>query len=272
MSDCLDINNVIVDEANPIVFCFHYAGGSARVFQDWKKCSLVNYIPIELPGHGRRIIERIQNDLTSLSGDIAEEINKLMHKYSKNMKFAFFGHSLGAIIAFNVACELSSRYDRAPSALLVAGRHAPQDEDPSPYRTDMGVDVLKDEMRRLGHTPPELLDNKEFADFIMPVIYGDYQLSESYRYNYQKLQMPIYAYCGEEDTEANEEEMKHWADVTYGDFKLKAYGGDHFFIFDKKKSFESIVAKDVLKACGYMRRENININMQRRKRYERGTI
>lgn len=272
MSNYIDKTKLDLSGNNPIVFCFHYAGGNARVFSDWSKCRLVNFVPIELPGHGRRIREKLQNNIFVLSREIAEEISVLMKKQHSGRKLSLFGHSLGAIMAFNVACTLIKNYGLSPACLQVAGRHAPQDEDPSEYRTSMGMDILAEELGRLGHTPAELLGNADFRDFFMPVIYSDYQISESYRYNDQKLSVPIFAYCGNGDTEANEEEMKHWAFVTSGKFRLKSYEGDHFFIFNDKEAFSNIISYDTLKSCDYGAVKFTRSNGNNPYKYERGTI
>ncbi|MCR5529290.1 MAG: thioesterase [Saccharofermentans sp.] len=233
----------------PVIFCFNHAGGNARVFDHWIDSMMVDAVPVELPGHGKRIGEEARSDIRAVVGDIAEHIRQEVMKYEHPLEFSLFGHSLGAIVAFGVACNLRKKYGLKPCCLQVSGRHAPQDEDPSPYRTSMGIAPLIDEIRSLGHTPPELLENKEFLDFIMPTIYSDYKLSESFVYEKQKLDIPIYAYSGDTDRDADVKVMRRWSDVTSGVFKIRQFEGDHFYLFDDRNRVADRVVEDMLRCC-----------------------
>ena len=249
----LYINSQAIDEADqskPFIFCLHYAGGNAGAFNNWVKNSKVNYITVELPGHGRRISEELTTSLDSVCKNLANEIAEIIETKSlKSFEFSLYGHSMGAIMAFCTAKILINKYKILPKCIQISGRHAPMDEDPSPYRTNQGVDALVEELRDIGHTPEELLEVKEFRDFFIPMIYSDYKLAEDYIYDGTILDIPIFAYCGKDDSGADVSVMKRWEHVTSEKFSFKSYDGDHFFIFDLNKPFDNIIANDLLELC-----------------------
>lgn len=251
------------------IFCFHHAGGSSRVFHFWKS-EQIEFIPMELPGHGMRIREAFAEDMVELSKELARNIIRYRKKHKSVGEIALFGHSLGAITAFCVAYELINKYGEYPICLQVAGRHAPQDEDPSEYRTDMGQEALKQVLLEMGGTPEELLLDKEFSTFFLPIVYSDYKLNESFVYKNQKLDIPIYGYCGISDSDAGEEHMNRWKMVTSEEFYLKSYEGEHFFLYDEELNFSQILAKDARDAY----RKNVHKRMVENEKiiYERGVI
>lgn len=246
-SDSIFLDHIKGDR--PVIFCFNHAGGNARVFDHWINSKMVDAVAVELPGHGTRINEDTSVDIGSLCGDIAEHISKELKQCRKKVEFSLFGHSLGAIVAFGVACCLERKFGLAPCCLQVSGRHAPQDEDPSAYRTSMGIDPLIEEIKELGHTPPELMENREFLDFIMPTIFNDYALSESFVYEDQMLDIPIYAYSGSNDRDADVTVMRNWENVTSEKFRIRQFEGDHFYLFDKGNNVADKVVEDMLRCC-----------------------
>jgi surfactin synthase thioesterase subunit len=238
----------------PVIFCFHHAGGNARTFRNWIRSRMVDVISVELPGHGIRSAEPITSDLKTVCREIAASIAQELQKQEKPMEFSLFGHSLGAILAFDVTCYLRQNYGLRPCCLQVSGRHAPQDEDPSAYRTSMGIAPLVDVIRDLGHTPPELLESREFLDYIMPTVFKDYAMSESFVYDHQSVDVPIYAYSGSEDTDADQQIMQHWEDVTSEKFRMREFSGDHFYLFDQENHVADRVVEDMLHCCQSMKR------------------
>ena len=239
-----------IDKTRPLVFCFHYAGGTAGAFKPWETSTKVNFIPIELPGHGRRIREELTTSLSAICRDVAFEISQLMNTEDFfGSSFSLYGHSMGAIMAFCTAKLLIDKYRLIPTCVQVSGRHAPMDEDPSSFRTDQGMDALIDELRLIGHTPAEFIAVKEFRDFCIPMIFSDYVLAEDYQYDGTVLDLPIFAYCGREDFGADENVMKRWNQVTKNRFRIKSFSGDHFFIFEEGAFFSDLIAKDLLELC-----------------------
>lgn len=249
----LEIQGKEITGTRPVVFCFHHAGGNANVYREWKQCNTVDFVTMELPGHGSRIMEPPVKRIDSAAQEMAEGILELMYQKKFN-EFALFGHSLGAILAYKVADILMTERNVFPKSLHVAGRHAPQDEDPSPYRVSQGVDALESELREIGQTPEEVLNNDEFREFFLPMIYSDYAMSESYCYKGRPLDIPLYAYCGNEDSYANKEHMKRWEKATTGPFSIQEFTGNHFFVLDNRDFFQTLKS-DIGDACMWKQSE-----------------
>ncbi len=249
----------------PIVFCFHHAGGNARVYQQWTSCEKVDFVPIEYPGHGFLTRKPCHTDIEKVSDEFARFITELIGE--RKVRFSLFGHSLGAIIAFCVAEKLK-KYNFSPVCLQVAGRHAPQETDKSEYRTSMGQTALLKEIKAYGYTPPELLENEEYCNYMLPIMFHDYQMSESFKYRHQKLSIPIMAYYGNEDDGAEKEEMNKWQEVTDNLFRIKGFIGGHFFLLDNKYNFNNILADDMLSLV----QKNKTIHKQTTVCYEKGAI
>src|SRR5262245_31697623 len=116
------------------MFCFPYAGGTASVYRNWAGflAPTVQVIPVELPGRGARFQELPSVGMPALIEALAEAIIPLLDK-----PFAFFGHSMGAVIAFELARRLHREYDRRPQALFPSGRRAPQIPDTGPITYDL---------------------------------------------------------------------------------------------------------------------------------------
>ncbi|MGD8400920.1 MAG: alpha/beta fold hydrolase [Bacillota bacterium] len=209
------------------VFCFHYAGGSSAVFKHWARGGLpVAFIPVELPGRGTRISEPCPDEVASLLAELIPSLTAAI----ADRPFCLFGHSMGAVLAFEVAYLLRNQYGLQADKLIVAGRQAPHYPDPFEFKTYMGDEALIRELRRLGGTADQILESSEILQFLLPMIRSDYKLHESYIYRGQKLDIPIIAHTGRHDADAGAAVMKHWEEVTDGPFELHEFDGNHFFV------------------------------------------
>jgi medium-chain acyl-[acyl-carrier-protein] hydrolase len=145
--------------------------------------------------------------------------------------FAFFGHSLGAIVAFELARNIRRVFNREPEVLCVSGRRAPQIPSNKPARYDLPKDEFIEELRRIDGTPSEVLEHEELMELVLPLLRADFQLIETYEYREDApLGCPIVAYAGRSDDEASEELMSGWRSQTTSDFALHVVPGDHFFL------------------------------------------
>ncbi|MEM9341209.1 MAG: thioesterase domain-containing protein [Bacteroidota bacterium] len=208
------------------VFCFPFAGGSAAIFKPWlNKSEEAEYIPVELPGRGIRMMETPIAEMQELIDLIIPDLMEVA-----TTPFVFFGHSLGAVIGFQLAWTLQERQLPIPDLLVVAGRHAPHKADPSTLKSGLNDQEMMDELKRLNGTPKEVLENKEMLKFLMPMIRGDLRLHESFVYSGQKLSIPMVAHCGTLDDEADMDIMSHWSLTTDKPFQIRQFDGDHFFV------------------------------------------
>lgn len=210
------------------LFCFPYAGGSAHAFRAW-----VNDVPdwvelyaANLPGRGARVAEPSYTSLTQLTRALAHGIEPYLDK-----SFAFFGHSLGALLAFELARRLRRERGLEPAHLFVSAYHAPHLKDRSPPIHDLPDAEFLEQLRKLNGTPPEILSNAELMEFMLPILRADFEVLETYSYLPDfPAGCPLEAYGGLQDPEAGHQELSAWREHTTGSFALRMFPGDHFFV------------------------------------------
>ncbi|MEB3358920.1 MAG: alpha/beta fold hydrolase [Synechococcales bacterium] len=210
------------------LFCFPYAGGSARVYRDWgdRLPAQVEVCPVELPGRGRRITAPLFTSLDELLPHLGEALVPWLDK-----PFACFGHSLGGVIAFEWVRWLRQNRQPQPAHLWISAVRAPHLVANTPPIHDLPRAEFLAELRRYNGTPAEILENAELMDLMLPTLRADFALLETYGYWPQPpLTCSITALWGERDAIVKPEEMAPWQQHTVGTFSLEAVSGDHFFI------------------------------------------
>ena len=202
-------------QANLRLFCFPYAGGSARVFRDWQDFlpQNIQVCPLEIPGRGSRLMETPFDDMTALIKAIASAIKPCL-----DLPFAFFGHSLGALVSYELAVFLEREYGKSLTHLIVAGRQAPSIPDPNPKHALPKADLVA-ELGLMGGTPKEVLENQELLELLLPMIRADLKLDEAYHYeNSEPLNCPITVFGGLDDPETTNESLEAWERHTHNSF------------------------------------------------------
>lgn len=210
------------------MFCFPYAGGTAAVYRTWADClpRTVQVIPVELPGRGHRLKEAPFLSVPPLIDVLAEAIQPLI-----DTPFVFFGHSMGAVIAFELARRLSHDREIEPQALFVSGRQGPPVPDTEPPTYLLPRDQFIEELGRLEGTPKEVLEHAELMELMIPLLRADFQLIQTYEYvSGIPLRCPIIAYGGLEDRDVSREDLLPWKEMTSSTFALHMLPGDHFFL------------------------------------------
>lgn len=224
------------DDLNrPCLICLHHAGGNASVFNRLLRIDAdVLAVPVELPGHGRRMNEKAYKDMKQAAADLAAETAKIF----KGREIFIFGHSMGSVIAYELCKALESTHGIFPKMLILSGRNGPSDTDIHGFRYYMGEQALLEEMKRYGFMSPKLLENKEFMKSFIPVTMSDYYMIEQYEYaESEKLHTPIMLCYGEKDPDIDPEKADSWASITNGSFKKKIYPGNHFYMFEDGSTF-----------------------------------
>jgi len=227
------------EQAQLRLFCFPYAGGGASVFRGWAAHlpAGVAVCPARLPGRETRLSERPFESMD----DLVSTLRRVIHPYL-DRPFAFFGHSLGAVIAF----ELARALEAFPACLFVSGARAPQlrrDHVPPPPPSD---DELIAELQRLNGIPQELLEHRELMHLALPALRADTALYRNYVYKEgPPLTCPIHAYGGEEDERITRWHLDTWAEQTAQSFKLEMFPGGHFFLQTRQGEFLKALAGDL---------------------------
>ena len=185
---------------------------------------------IQLPGHGNRLreplIDRMEPLVDALTPMLVPHLDR---------PFAFFGHSMGAMISFEVARRLRRDGVPEPDYLFVSGRPAPQLPDQERRTYDLPEPEFLEELRRLNGTPKEVLEHPELLQLTLPIIRSDFALCQNYGYAVEApLDYPIFAFGGVDDAEVSPEQLQAWGDQTAASFTLRMLPGDHFFLISAR--------------------------------------
>jgi medium-chain acyl-[acyl-carrier-protein] hydrolase len=221
------------------LFCFPNAGAGASVFRGWQDLlPLVQVCPVQLPGRETRLAEaaftRIEPLVQALTEGLRPELGE---------PFAFLGHSMGGLLAFELAHQLRQAGAAGPLHLVVAGRPAPHMPRKLPQMHDLPDDEFRKELRELGGTPPAVLEHEELMQLLLPVLRADFTVCETYRCPARPpLACPLSAFGGREDDTVPEEDLAGWRQYTTGPFALHILPGDHFFLHTSRARFVELLA------------------------------
>src|SRR6185437_8848497 len=161
------------------LFCFPYAGGGPAIYRLWPQ-NLPTDVEIcvaQLPGRGTRMREQPFTNLDALVQAATEAIKPLLDK-----PFALFGHSMGAMISFELARRLREQGQPQPSYLFISGRRAPQLPNDDPLSYNLPDTELRQELLRLNGTPKEVLEHPELMELMLPLLRADFSVVETYEY------------------------------------------------------------------------------------------
>lgn len=210
------------------LFCFPYAGGNTSIFHGWPNLlpPTVEVYSAQLPGRGRRLMEEPLTRMPALVEAISQAILAHLDK-----PFAFFGHSLGAIVGFEVCRLLRKRQQREPQHLFVSGSGAPQTTDTGRALHDLPDSKFLKGLREFNGTSREILENGELMELLLPTLRADFAVSETYVYTPEPpLDCPITAFGGLQDYEVSRKRLEAWRTQTNAGFSLRMFAGDHFFL------------------------------------------
>ncbi|GAA2205286.1 alpha/beta fold hydrolase [Nonomuraea monospora] len=218
------------------LFCFPHAGGAAAAFRDWHRAfpPSVEVRAVQYPGRADRLRETPLDDAHLLADQVAEAMGPLLDRPA-----VLFGHSLGSVVAYETALRVR------PAHLVVSGRRAAH--VPRPGSVHLGTEQeLVAELRRLGGTEPELLDQPEVRSYILPIMRADYRMAETYRSRpAEPLDCPITAIIGDDDPEVDATNAGGWAELTRGGFKLHVLPGDHFYLVPRRTEVIDLIVEAV---------------------------
>lgn len=210
------------------LFCFPYAGGGATIYRSWSDYMPgdIEVCPVYLPGRESRFNEPAFTRLDPLVRVLAHVLQPLM-----DVPYAFFGHSMGSLISFELARYLRQAHMPEPMHLLVAAHRAPQLPDLRTPVHHLSDAALFDRLFQLGGTPGELLQHTELMQMMLPMLRADFALCETYTYTAQPaFSYPITAFGGKQDHLVSEHELQAWKEQTQAPFSLHLLPGDHFFL------------------------------------------
>jgi pyochelin biosynthesis protein PchC len=214
-------------ESDVRLFCFPFAGGAASYFYPFA-AALAPQIEVQAVQYpGRQ--DRHREPCLGTIPDLAEAIFDVV-RHTADRPYLFFGHSMGAIIAYEVTRMLEREGLPGPEWLLVSGQRAPSRQQPEDFHLRDDAQLVE-ELRTLGGTDPRWLDDKELLATILPPIRNDYRAIETYAYvPGPPLGCPVTALAADDDPYTSIPDVAAWREHSTGAFDLRVFTGGHFFL------------------------------------------
>ncbi|MFF3223102.1 acyltransferase domain-containing protein [Nocardia suismassiliense] len=228
--------------ARPRLFCFPHSGGGASVFRGWQQelPGWVDVLPVLLPGREERASEPPLADLDALADAVVDALRPHL-----DAPFALFGHSLGGLLAYQVALRLHGDGAPAPVALLVAGLAAPHRLTPDPMH-ELPDDELLDRIFEMGGTPAELRDERDLLRAALPALRADVTMFSTYQHRpAAPVECPIVVFSGRDDTMAAPDDADAWGELTDGTVRTRVLPGGHFFVRTHRRELTRMVTAEL---------------------------
>ncbi len=213
------------------LFCFHHAGGNPSVFRPWAEHlpESIELCCMQLPGRCGQAHEAPFTRMAPLVDSLARTIEPFLDK-----PFIFFGHSMGALIGFELARHLRRQGASLPMRLLVSGHSAPQLPYPGPPIHGLPDETFLECVRGYNGTPEEALQHEEWLELLLPVLRADFEVCETYSYTDEApLECPITALGGLQDSMVPEQSIRAWSEQTCAAFDKHMFPGDHFYLLER---------------------------------------
>ncbi|MFD0416961.1 thioesterase II family protein [Streptomyces sp. NPDC127108] len=215
-------------DPRPRLICFSYAGGTPSVYRDWPDLlgPGVRVVPVLLPGRGLRLGEEPYTDMAPLARDVTDALVAAGHVGDH----ALFGHSMGALLAYEVACELRARARPGPSHLFVSGSRAPHLYG-GPDDQALGDDDLRRLVRDLGALDSDDRVGGSYLERRLPVLRADLTLCARYRWRPRRpLDCPMTAFSAAHDPVAPPDRVDAWRTYTSASLLHRRVAGGHFYL------------------------------------------
>lgn len=230
------------EDAPVRLVCFPHAGGSASYYHpvSARFSPGVDVVALQYPGRQDRRKEPCVQDIETLADRITEQLLLLDEKPT-----VFFGHSMGAVLAFETALRLEHKGSHIPGGVIASGRRAPSTvRTETVHRRD--DDGIIAELRLLNGTDANLLGDEEILRMALPAIRGDYAAIEKYTCAPDRtIACPITVLTGDADPRTSLPEAEAWQRHTRGDFRLEVFPGGHFFLGEHPSAVGDEIAREL---------------------------
>lgn len=225
------------------LFCFPYSGAGASIFREWARLlpDEVEVCPVQLPGRESRLVERPFTHLPTLVQAAMQGLRPYLDR-----PFAFFGHSMGALLSFELARALWRETGLLPVHLFVSGHRAPHLPPDEPPAHDLPDEAFIARVNKLKGTPTAVWNHPELRDLLLPILRADFALCETYQYHPARpLPCPITALGGLADNCLRREELEEWRQETAVSFQRRLLPGDHFYLHQERPLLLQVLARDL---------------------------
>lgn len=215
------------------LFCFPYAGGGAAIYRPWSQAlaAHVDVCALQLPGRETRIREHPVSSMDAIVDAAVQHMRTQL-----DLPFALFGHSMGSVIAFEVARRLNAEGLPSPMHVWLSARRAPGIVDPDPPLSQLDDDRFVEALdRRYGGIPAEVRADRELMALLLPGLRGDIAALESHVLQAEpRLDCPLTVLGGSADPRAPINQLDAWRTATTGAFRIRIFDGGHFYIVPRR--------------------------------------
>lgn len=232
------------------LFFIPHAGGSAMGYMVMKRyldLTKIEPVPLELAGRGKRIGDACFTDIAECVEDLYLKIKPFIEEGD----YAFFGHSLGALLTYELVHYIKNNGDRLPVGIFFSGRVAPAAEFPmGPISGIQDEDEFLNQFSRLHALGSEFVANEQIKQLMIPVLRADVRMAEGYQYkNREPFKQDIYIFYGEDDILVTREGMDAWSKETTKQANRVSFPGDHFYFKEHSQIVMARINEVLLHFC-----------------------
>lgn len=227
------------------IICLPSSGGGANMYRNWEgNLDNVEIYSVQLPGRERRLSEAPIDNIDALVEALVPEVEKLNDK-----PLLIFGHSMGALIAYELCCALQRKGSKMPKAVFVSAFRTPERINRNKKLHPLAFDDFIEELKKYGGTPEEILNHRETMELFVPTIRADFKIHETYVFpNHPQLTIPIISFSGTRDHVVPGSHMIGWNNHTSAEYAHHTIEGGHFFIHDNQARVLMVI-QDKVNEC-----------------------
>ena len=215
--------------------CFPYAGAGASIYFSWAKYLAEREIEVwnvQYPGRETRLAEAPAREFSAMVQQLTDALRPLE---AAGVPLAFFGHSMGAVLAHEVACQLFRQHRLLPVGLFLSGRNAPSLRREPPRLHLLPPEELLDAVAEFGNLSEAIRNEPELIELLIPALRADFALLYDYHQCWDarrvvRLPCQLSVFGGDQDPWTQADGLAHWQQFVCGQFRLRTYAGGHFFI------------------------------------------
>lgn len=210
------------------LFCLPYAGGGASVYREWAVALQpdIQLCAVQLPGRENRLGEPLYRSTSELVPPLVRALEPFLDR-----PFAMFGHSMGALLAFEAARTMRRLRLRAPEHLFLSSHRAPHIPDRGTQVHRLERSAFAEALRNLQGTPEVVLENEELMQIAEPILRADFELCETYVHTPDApLDIPLSIFGGADDADVPEQDLRPWSEHTRATTDLQMFPGHHLYL------------------------------------------
>jgi medium-chain acyl-[acyl-carrier-protein] hydrolase len=223
--------------------CLPYAGGGATIYHRWGMAlpEEIEVVALELPGRGRRIAEPLLTRIDTIIEAVMAELLPLCDR-----PVALFGHSMGALLGYELAQALRERSDVRLAHLFVSAHRAPHLPNPHPPMYNLGPADFRRRLEDLNGTPREVFEHPELYALVEPIIRADLEICNTYRWPaHPPLAVPITVYGGAQDRSVERSQLEAWRAATLRRCEVHLFAGDHFYLAPQRQVLTERISRQL---------------------------